>query len=236
MNPHPMPGLFITGTDTGVGKTFIAAAIAAALARKGRKIGVLKPVATGGEPIEDAEALLSAIGGGVPIGRITPLHYPDPLAPCIAARLAGRPLRQADLMETVRRAIAWWAERSSMMVVEGVGGLLCPLADDSTVADLAIALDYPMILVARRALGTLNHTLLTVEAARDRGLRIAGIVLNGSTPTADPLAESTAPEELIRRLDGIPILAEIPHGDDPAAIIDPIDWIGLSQPPRARSV
>ena len=232
MNSQPIAGLFVTGTDTGVGKTVVAASIASLMARRGLPIGVLKPVATGALPIEDAEALLRAIGGGVAIERITPLHYPDPLAPCIAARRAGQPLRQADLVAIVRDALAWWSERAAQIVVEGVGGLLCPLADDSTVADLAVALDYPVVIVSRRALGTLNHTLLTVEAARHRGLRIAGIVLNGDRPTTDPLAESTAAEELARRLDGIPILAECPHGTDPAGPLDSVDWFGLADRPR----
>lgn len=229
-----MTGLFVSGTDTGVGKTFIAAGIAAAIVRRGIRVGALKPVATGGEPFEDAEALLRAIGGGVPIERITPLHYPEPLAPCIAARRAGRPLRQVDFLAAVHEAIAWWSRRASFLVVEGVGGLLCPLADDSTVADLAIQLDYPLVIVARRALGTLNHTLLTVEAAQARGLRIAGIVLNGSEPTTDPIAESSAPEELVRRLPGIPILAECPHGVDPSDWLDRVDWVGLADRPRHR--
>lgn len=239
-----MTGLFVTGTDTGVGKTHVAAAIASVVRRQGRArgVGVLKPVATGGTlvngpagptfQIDDAEALLTAIGGGVPIDRITPLHYPEPLAPCIAARRDGRPLRQTDLVAIVRDAIAWWSDRASILVVEGVGGLLCPLADDSTVADLAVELDYPILIVARRALGTLNHTLLTVEAARYRGLRIAGVVLNGSAPTTDPIAESTAADELARRLNGVPILAECPHGIDSSRILDSVDWIGLADHPR----
>ena len=125
------------------------------------------------------------------------------------------------------------------MVVEGVGGLLCPLAEGTTVADLAVALDLPTVVVARRGLGTLNHTLLTVEAARLRGLRLAGVVLNGSEPTADPIAEQTNPAELARWLVDVPILADIPHDPThartPAALLDAIrglDWKRRAAPPR----
>src|SRR6185369_7751929 len=135
------------------------------------------------------------------------------LAPPVAARRAGQPLPFSRILEETRRALAWWAERAEEGVVEGVGGLLCPLAEGATVADLAIALDYPLVVVARRGLGTLNHTLLTVEAARLRGLRVAGVVLNGAEPARDGahLAEATNADELARRLEGgIAVLAEVP--------------------------
>src|SRR6516162_3253545 len=181
-----MTGLFVTGTDTGVGKTFVAAAIARSLIAAGREVGVLKPVATGAERVgegwrcADAEALIEAIGGGVPLDRVAPLRFEEPLAPSVAARRLGSPLDRARVLSVVGDALAWWAGRAEVMVVEGVGGLLCPLAEGTTVADLAVALDYPLVIVARRGLGTLNHTLLTVEAARLRGLRVAGVVLNGA--------------------------------------------------------
>src|SRR5262249_56827531 len=100
-------------------------------------------------------------------------------------------------------ALAWWSERADVIVVEGLGGLLSPLAEKMTVADLAIRLDYPLVIVARRGLGTLNHTLLTIEAARRRGLRVAGIVLNSPLPAASvdlALAEATNADELVRWL------------------------------------
>jgi dethiobiotin synthetase len=122
------------------------------------------------------------------------------------------------------------------MVVEGVGGLLCPLAEGATVADLAIALDFPLIVVARRGLGTLNHTLLTVEAARCRGLRMAGVVLNGAEPTVDPIAEQTNPSELSRRLGEVPLLADLPFGanlDTLLAAMPDLDLLGRAAPSRS---
>jgi dethiobiotin synthetase len=127
------------------------------------------------------------------------------------------------------------------MVVEGVGGLLCPIAEGATVADLAIALDYPLLVVAHRGLGTINHTLMTVEAARTRGLRVAGLLLNGARPTTDPIAESTNAEELSRRLPGVAILGEWPHRPDatafdlPAPVVAEVaTWYPLAMTPRSR--
>ncbi|MBX6312483.1 MAG: dethiobiotin synthase [Isosphaeraceae bacterium] len=236
-----LPGLFVVGTDTGVGKTRVAAGIARCLVEAGRRVGVLKPVATGlirkGDRwrCEDAEALIAALGVGIEPERVTPLAFEEPLAPPVAARRQGRPLDFAQVLDATRDALAWWADRAEIILVEGVGGLLCPLAEGATVADLAVALDFPLVVVARRGLGTLNHTLLTVEAARWRGLRVAGIVLNGSDADADPLALATNPGELTRRLGGVALLAEVPHLTDPAALwreIRDVDWEGSSAPPR----
>src|SRR5262249_47661364 len=126
----------------------------------------------------------------------------------------------ADLVAAVRRRF----RPGSVVVVEGVGGLLCPLTEQGTVADLATDLGLPVVIVARRGLGTLNHTLLTLEAARARGLRVAGVVVS---ETARPrgLAEETNVQEL-RRL-GVPLLAVMPHGGEPAAL-DCVDWWQLA--------
>ena len=238
-------GLFVTGTDTGVGKTRVAAGIVARLRAQGRRVGVVKPVASGAEQAADgrlvwtdAEALASAAGGVDP-NRVVPLRYEPPLAPPIAARLAGAPLTHDQVREATESALAWWVgQGAEVVVVEGVGGLLCPLAEETTVADLAIDLDLPLVVVARRGLGTLNHTLLTVEAARLRGLRLAGVVLNGSEPPDNLLAEATNPAELVQRLGGVALLGEVPH--DPAGPVVPseldlVDWYGWAQPPRGTA-
>ena len=211
-----LPGLFVIGTDTGVGKTHVAASIARVLRSDGRRVGVLKPVSTGSLHSEDAQRLAEAVGGDIPIGRIAPIVFEEALAPSIAARRAGQPLMQPYLESKVGETLSWWSERADLMVVEGIGGLLCPLAEGTTVADLAITLDYPLVIVARRGLGTLNHTLMTIEAARMRSLRIAGVVLNSPDPESGDLAEETAHGELARRLPGIALLAELGHasGDE----------------------
>ena len=237
-----IPGLFVTGTDTGVGKSRVAAAIASILKDSGRSVGVLKPVASGVEvrddgswSCEDAEVLGSAIGGNVDPARIAPLRLERPLAPSVAARLDGIGWDHGEITRIVLEARDWWADRAEILIVEGVGGLLCPLAEGSTLADLAIALDYPLIVVARRSLGTLNHTLLTAEAARIRGLRVAGVILNGSEPTASEEAEASNAEELSRRLGGVPVLADLPHQHGGSSLCDglrSLDWYRRARPPR----
>jgi dethiobiotin synthetase len=227
-----LPGLFVVGTDTGVGKTRVASAIARTLVEAGRRVGVLKPVATGGVGAsDDTSTLIAAIGGGVPREHVTPITFEEPLAPPVAARRQGTPLEFVQVLRALARALDWWADRADLMIVEGVGGLLCPLAEGATVADLAVALDYPLVVVARRGLGTLNHTLLTVEAARRRALRIAGLALNAAEPTADPLAEATNPDELARWLDAVPLLVELDHAEDPEALMNSIRAVAWS--PRA---
>ncbi|MDX2037010.1 MAG: dethiobiotin synthase [Isosphaeraceae bacterium] len=214
------PGIFVVGTDTGVGKTRVAASLIRGLRGEGRRVGAIKPVATGGERLGDAwiwgdaEILIAALGGGIARERVCPIVFEEPLAPPVAARRAGRLLGRDEVFGATFDALAWWSERAEAIVIEGVGGLLCPLAEGCTVVDLAVALDYPLLIVGRRALGTLNHTLLTVEAAARRGLRIAGVVLNGAEPTIDPVVESTNSDELARRLDGVGVWPSIAHGSD----------------------
>jgi dethiobiotin synthetase len=144
-------------------------------------------------------------------------------------------LEFAHLLREVEARLDAWSDESDVLVVEGVGGLLCPLAENATVADLALALDFPLLVVARRALGTLNHTLLTLEAAAARGLRVAGIVLNGCQPCLDPVVESTNAEELSRFAGNVPILAELPFrepgADWPPAFLG-LNWFGLAASSR----
>jgi dethiobiotin synthetase len=244
-----LPGLFVVGTDTGVGKTHVAVGIARSLASDGRQAGVVKPVATGldeGDGLgADGRRLMAAasVPGAprIPAERIVPISYAEPLAPPVAARRCGRPLERAAVEKALDTALAWWSERADVVVVEGIGGLLTPVAEGTTVADLAVWLDYPLVIVARRELGTLNHTLLTVEAARHRGLRIVGLVLNSAAPIGDDgaLAAATNAGELARLLEGIAVLAEIPYGADPgeagpADIFGGLDWFSRALPPRWR--
>src|SRR5262245_42889805 len=201
-----MRGIFFTGTDTGVGKTFVTAAVARALQENHRAVRVSKPVATGGD--DDTRQLAKAAGApDEELRSITPWVFPTPAAPAVAARLAGVRLSLAELLAAVQRQ----ARPEAMLLVEGIGGLLCPLTETETVADLVRGLRLPLVVVARRSLGTLNHTLLTVEAAHGRGLTVAGVVVSETVPPSG-VAEETNVEELRRRL-MVPLLAVVPYGD-----------------------
>jgi dethiobiotin synthetase len=237
----PLPGIFVVGTDTGVGKTFVASSLARSWQSAGHRVGILKPVASGATfaegrlASEDTIQLIEAIGGGVALDRVTPIVFEEPLAPPVAARRLGQPLLMSEVESAVIEALAWWSDRADVMIVEGVGGLLCPIAEGATVADLAILLDYPVLIVAHRGLGTLNHTLLTVEAARSRGLRVAGVILNGPRPSTDPIAEATNAGELAIRLGGVAILADWPHQVDfgnASVAPEAAGWYDLVQTPR----
>ncbi len=237
--PAPAPaGLFFSGTDTGVGKTLVTAAVARALRAAGRDVVVCKPVATGarrdgeGWLADDTVALAEAAGLDGAWQRVTPWAFHDPVAPPLAARRQGVALALRDIAGAVRER----ARPGAALLVEGVGGLLCPLTEGDTVADLARELALPLVVVARRSLGTLNHTLLTLEVARARGLTVAGVVVSETEPPAG-LADQTNPDEL-RRL-GVPVLAVVPHRPGGAREAVPalaaVDWWRLCHPGRARS-
>ncbi|MCG5510813.1 dethiobiotin synthase [Ectothiorhodospira lacustris] len=173
------PGLFITGTDTGIGKTVVGCALVRALVRQGRQVVVRKPVESGCERHEgglwpaDGARLMEAAGSRG-LARITPHRFEHALAPDRAARLADRPLYLADLIGACH---APDTERS-FVVVEGAGGFYSPLAEDGLNADLAQALGLPIVLVAPDRVGVINHVLLIAEAIRHRNLSLAAVVLN----------------------------------------------------------
>ena len=202
------PGVFVTGTDTGAGKTVVAAALCAALRAAGRQVAAVKPVLTGlddaGEtawPL-DHELLATAAGGEAE--RIAPLRFGPPTSPHLAAELAGVTIEREALLDGVAQAAAG----AELAIVEGVGGLLVPLAPGYCVRDLAVDLGLPLVVAARPGLGTINHTLLTVEAARAAGLDVAAIVL---TPwPAEPSAIERSNRETISRLTGIEVTT-LPH-------------------------
>jgi dethiobiotin synthetase len=221
---NSMRGLFITATDTGAGKTFVAAMIAQALRMQGEVVRACKPVATGADWIDGRwlsqdTRILAEATADEKYDQITPWTFPTPAAPPVAARLAGVKLRLDELVAAVRQRGA----PGTTVLVEGIGGLLCPLTDDETVADLATELGLPLLIVARRSLGTLNHTLLTLEVAHARQLRVAGVVMCETNPVTGP-AEETNVEELRRRI-GVPLLAVVSHRREGAPWEPPaVDW------------
>lgn len=230
MPNHP-PGLFITGTDTGVGKTYVAALVARSLVRSGRKVGVYKPAASGCLPggdvlvSDDAVALWNAAGQPGELGRVCPQCFAAPLAPHLAARAEGK---QLDLT-LLREGIEYWRQRCDIVLVEGAGGLMSPMGDEEYVANLAEAFGYPLIVVSRNVLGTINQTLQTLITAAvfGEGLPIAGVVLNQPTaPAADDVSLASNRAEL--QLRSIPpILAEVCWNADD--FDTPVDWFSLAR-------
>ena len=194
-----MRGVFVTGTDTGAGKTVVAAAICAALAARGERVSAFKPAVTGlddppGEWPMDHE-LLGGVTGQAP-AEVAPYTFGPAVSPHWAAELAGRAIESVRLVATARAA-------TGFVVCEGVGGLLVPLTPGYSVRDLAVDLALPLVVAARTGLGTINHTLLTVEAARAAGLAVVGVVMTPWPPEPEPIELSN--RDTVERLAGVPV-------------------------------
>jgi dethiobiotin synthetase len=190
----------VTGTDTGVGKTIVTAAIAAAAAARGLSVAVLKPAQTGVGPGDESD-VDTIVRLAAPAAAETAASYPDPLAPATAARVAGRPAIELDDVVATARARA---AAHDVVLVEGAGGLLVPMGllgptrpegASWTVADLAVRLDAPTVVVVRAGLGTLNHTALTLEALQRRG--VPALVVIGAWPTPAELVHRTNLTDLV---------------------------------------
>ena len=214
-----MRGLFITGTDTGVGKTHIACEIVRELRAAEHRVGAYKPACSGASfktsdrpHWEDVERLREALDRDVSDDQLCPQRYLAPLAPPVAARQEGR---MVDL-DAIQRGLDAWRSECDIVIVEGAGGLLCPLTDELTIADLAARFEFPLLIVARLGLGTINHTLLTVEVARQRSLPLAGIVFNEPLPTTADVSSLTNVAEVAARCD-VPVLAIRRHDSE--------DWL-----------
>jgi dethiobiotin synthetase len=228
-------GLFITGTGTGVGKTYVAALIARALRSAGKRVGVYKPVASGCEErggrliSPDAVCLWLAAGGPGAVEQVCPQKFRAPLAPHLAARAEGQRVEP----QLLRDGLQYWRESCDIVLVEGAGGLMSPISDDEYNADLAAEFGLPLVVVAANALGTINatlQTLITASSYRD-GLHVAGIVLNRPDDSIhDPSVESNHRELSQRCIP--PLLADVAYG---GGLDVEIDWYSLSDelpPPR----
>ncbi len=218
-----MRGLFVTATDTGVGKTVLAASLLAAIAAAGEGVAAFKPAVTGleepaGGPWPADHELLAAVSGMAP-ELVSPYRYAPAVSPHLAAALAGESIDPAALVARAREAAA-----AGTLIAEGVGGLLVPLTDSFTVCDLALALGLPVLIAARPGLGTINHTLLTLRAARDSGLDVRAVVL---TPwAAEPEQIERSNRETIARLGEIEVatLARVDGPDGLAGAGAALPW------------
>jgi dethiobiotin synthetase len=222
-------GLFVTGTDTGVGKTVVASAIAATLAARGEHVAVFKPVATGLEEsgrVADHELLLTSAHSRQTLAAVCPYRFQPAASPHLAAELAGVRIEPAALLAAARRAAA----SGDFLIVEGVGGLLVPLTDGYQVRDFAADLGLPVVVAARPGLGTINHSLLTIDAARSAGLRVAGVVF---TPWPDEPSElERSNRQTVSKLGRIEVATLGPLYLGPPVNVAgdlPVDsWLGMS--------
>jgi dethiobiotin synthetase len=235
LNHSPIPGLFITGSDTGIGKTLIAGAIAHWFRRRGATVAVCKPAATGcvhrreGLVSEDGEFLAHCSHTRHPLDLVCPQRFVEPLAPAIAADRAGTSLD----WQAIDRAIASMCIGADVLIVEGVGGAMVPMDRQHLAIDMIAWLGLPAVVVVRPDLGTINHTLLTVEALRARNIKVAGVVINRYPPETPNTAQETNPRA-IEQWGKVPVLCLVPEMTaeisaaplpvDVVAAIETVDW------------
>lgn len=220
-------GIFITGTDTGVGKSIVAATLARLLRMRGVKVGVMKPVTSGcyevnGELVSDDALLLCKAAGLHCSSDVTPYLLREPIVPSEAARVDQTRIAFPRITECFHQL----SQTSDFMIVEGAGGLMVPLSGGLLIADLVLSLELPLLVVARPDLGTINHTLLTCFAAKQLGLDLSGIIINNFPENPD-LAEKTAPHQ-IGALCGTNLLGIWPHKncEEPLEVVNELaDWL-----------
>jgi dethiobiotin synthetase len=207
-------GLFITGTDTGVGKTLIAGAIAKIISQSGKQVGVFKPVATGcrktkaGLVSEDAEFLKNCTNAELGLDVINPVKFEIPAAPPACEKAENKKVS----IKKIAAAYEQICQKSDFVIVEGIGGIKVPITAQIDVLKLAKAFKLPVVFVARPNLGTINHTLLTIDAIRRAGLSLAGVVINGYDEKTKDFAEQTN-ARIIEKLGKVKILAVVPFDD-----------------------
>jgi dethiobiotin synthetase len=206
--------MFITGTDTGVGKTLVTAALAQCLKHRQISVGVMKPVETGyvahNADQSDAGRLSKAAGMTEPLARVCPYRFPMPLAPLAAARLAGSTISLARIVTAFRRLSA----RHTLMLVEGAGGIRVPISAHADIIDLIKRLKLPVVVVGRAALGGVNHMLLTIETLRRHHISLAAVVLNQTAPVGRkpiPRLQVTSTVALLKERICAPVIGPLPY-------------------------
>ena len=225
----PAKGLFVTGTDTEVGKTYVASMIARSLTADGHRVGVYKPSASdcifdGNQLVsEDAIELWQAAGQPLELDKVCPQRFKAPLSPHLAARVEGRELDS----EMLRTGISVWTDQCDIIIVEGAGGLMSPISDDEYFADLALDFGYPLVVVAANALGVINQTLQTLITAScfQDGLEVAGVVLNDSQIVHGDISIESNRAEIEKRITA-PLLAHVGYQND--RFEETIDWFAMA--------
>ncbi len=210
-------GIFITGTDTGVGKTFVAEGLIKAVREKGLNVCPMKPVETGcrlrqGRLIPaDTLRLIRASGVDEEIDLINPYRFNQPLAPSVAAEIEGMKINRKRIFSAYDRL----SKKYDITIVEGAGGVMAPVFKKYLFLDLINDLKLPLVIVSRPGLGTINHTLLTIDAVKNKGLHILGVIINYSVNIKKGLTEKTNPE-VIEKLGGSPVLGIVPYLRNPS--------------------
>jgi len=199
--------LFITGTDTAVGKTHVTASLLTELRRRGIAAAAFKPIACGTGGRHDVEIYAAIMNHEQSLDIINPIYLRHPLAPSVAAKLERKQIDLRKILQTYQHLSANY----SVVLVEGAGGLLVPIRQNYFVADLAKSLKLPIVIVARLGIGTINHTLLTVHQARAHGLKVRGLILNDTSGSQRGLAEKTN-IRVLPELCKVPLLGVMPHG------------------------
>ena len=234
-------GLFITGTDIGVGKTLIAGCIAKILSDKGLKVGVFKPIGTGchrsweGLVGYDAEFLADCANSNLPLSAINPVSYLTSAAPLVCAANEKRPVD----FNAIKTAYHTVCENADIVIIEGINGVRTPLTIEFDLLDLAAEFNLPVVIVARPSPGTINHTLMTIDCLYAAQLKIAGAVINGYDATKATIAENTC-HQIINQCTGVNILAIVPfdqtvdvqHQNSGELTLQPLlecDWEKLAQ-------
>jgi dethiobiotin synthetase len=223
-----MRGLFVTGTDTEVGKTVVAAAVCASLAARGERVAAFKPVVTGmdepaGDWPRDHELLASVASAGQSPQDVAPLLFGPAVSPHLAAELAGTTIEPHALVRAAQGA----GERADALVCEGVGGLMVPLTTGYLIRDFALDLQLPVVIAARPGLGTISHSLMSVDVARTAGLEVAAVVLTPWPAQPTPMERSN--RETIERVGRVPV-ATLPRTtpsslEDAGADLPTGDWL-----------
>ncbi|RJP61189.1 MAG: dethiobiotin synthase [Candidatus Auribacter fodinae] len=210
-------GLFITGTDTEIGKTVVSAGLARVLEKRGVSVGIVKPFGSGGIPNPDAVRISNWLNNRMTPLQICPNSFEEPLSPYTIVRRKMGKLRLNAIHEYVMTML----DDYGITLVEGIGGIMVPLLKHYSVLDFACELKLPVVIVARAGLGTINHTLLTINAVRSRGLRIAGFILNTLSERVDDSGHDNA--EVIEELSNVRCLGSLPYCDDASTIMEQLE-------------
>jgi dethiobiotin synthetase len=230
--------IFITATDTGIGKTFVTAGLARAFREAGVDVGVMKPVATGCRKVDngvvfgtpglisdDAERIRNAAGSDDELNLINPVRYEEPLAPLVAAQRARSPVDLSDIVSAYEKL----RTRHQLLLIEGIGGLMVPIMEEYYVTDLIKTLECPAIIVTRPNLGTINHTLLTVRQAQHEGIDLLGIIINHHEEFERDVAIETNPG-IIEQAAGTPVLGTVPYSPSLQSAMPAFDQIRRQLP------